>query len=86
MPWVPGFPDSTLAGSLASPTARNRAGNWVSNRNNSVTSAGGDRRRIPGVPASTSHAPLLAIVPLLRVSLTSAAARQNSVSNFNTLT
>jgi hypothetical protein len=38
------------------------------------------------VPAGTSHAPLLAIVPLLRVSLTSAAARQNSVSNLNTLT
>jgi hypothetical protein len=36
---VPGFPDNSLAESLASPTARNRAGNWVNNRNSSVTSA-----------------------------------------------
>ena len=51
---MPGFPDNSLAESLASPTARNRAGNWVNNGNNSVTPAGSaavraTRRRIPGV-------------------------------------
>jgi hypothetical protein len=51
---VPGFPDNSLAESLASPTARNRDGNWVNNGNNSVTPAGSaavraTRRRIPGV-------------------------------------
>ena len=31
---MPGFPDNSLAESLASPTARNRDGNWVNNGSN----------------------------------------------------
>jgi predicted MFS family arabinose efflux permease len=77
---VPGFPDSTLAESLASPTARNRAGNWVNNGYNAGNSAGAvlSGQLVGRIPLSAclpvlAASALLGVVPLLRTRLTPTA-------------
>jgi predicted MFS family arabinose efflux permease len=69
-----------LTDSLASPKARNRAGNWVNSGFNAGSSAGAalSGQLVGRIPLSAclpvlASAALLAVVPLLRVRLTPAA-------------